>query len=274
MKLVNKPSPCFITPTAYLEKYASQSNNHLCLAHIVDKDPVYADFYKKMADRGDLVIMDNSAFELLEPYSPDKLFELGKRCGASVLVLPDYPFKKGEVTIEAAKKYIPIFKSAGFKTFFVPQSETGELEDYINTYKWAAENPDIDVIGCSILGMPNALPNIPKAYARVVMTQILIDRGIFNFEKHHHYLGLNAGPNLEIPALLKMGALDTTDSSGAFWFGLNGHKYSKTLDSYTVVKELVRPVDFNEPWHKSPAIHEAIQNNIDLTKELFDINNK
>ena len=97
---------------------------------------------------------------------------------------------------------------------------------------------------------------------------------LFNFDKHHHYLGLNAGPNLEIPALLKMGALDTTDSSGAFWFGLNGHKYSKTLDSYTVVKELVRPVDFNEPWHKSPAIHEAIQNNIDLTKELFDINNK
>ena len=60
MKLVTKPSPCFITPTAYLEKYASQSNNHLCLAHIVDRDPVYADFYKKMSDRGDLVIMDNS----------------------------------------------------------------------------------------------------------------------------------------------------------------------------------------------------------------------
>lgn len=274
MKLVTKPSPCFITPTAYLEKYASQSNNHLCLAHIVDRDPVYADFYKKMSDRGDLVIMDNSAFELLEPYSPDKLFELGKKCGAHALVLPDYPFKKGEVTIEAAKKYIPIFKGAGFKTFFVPQSETGDLEDYIATYKWAAENPDVDVIGCSILGMPNALPNIPKAYARVVMTQLLIDRGIFNFDKHHHYLGLNAGPNLELPALLKMGALDTTDSSGAFWFGLNGHKYSKTLDSYTIVKELVRPVDFNEPWHKSPAIHEAIQNNIDLTKELFDINNK
>lgn len=274
MKLVNKPSPCFITPTAYLEKYASQSNNHLCLAHIVDRDPVYANFYKSMADRGDLVIMDNSAFELLEPYSPDKLFELGKKCGASVLVLPDYPFKKGEVTIEAAKKYIPIFKGAGFKTFFVPQSETGDLEDYIATYKWASENPDVDVIGCSILGMPNALPHIPRAYARVVMTQILIDRGIFNFDKHHHYLGLNAGPNLEIPALLKMKALDTTDSSGAFWFGLNGHKYSKTLDSYTVVKELVRPVDFNEPWHKSPAIHDAIQNNIDLTKELFDINNK
>lgn len=274
MKLVTKPSPCFITPTAYLEKYASQSNNHLCLAHIVDRDPVYADFYKKMSDRGDLVIMDNSAFELLEPYSPDKLFELGKKCGAHVLVLPDYPFKKGEVTIEAAKKYIPIFKGAGFKTFFVPQSETGDLEDYIATYKWAAENPDVDVIGCSILGMPNALPNIPKAYARVVMTQLLIDRGVFNFDKHHHYLGLNAGPNLEIPALLKMKALDTTDSSGAFWFGLNGHKYSKTLDSYTVVKELVRPVDFNEPWHKSPAIHDAIQNNIDLTKELFDINNK
>ena len=270
MKFVNKPSPCFITPTAYLEKYASQSNNHLCLAHIVDRDPVYAEFYKKMSNRGDLVIMDNSAFELLEPYSPDKLFELGKKCGAQILFMPDYPFNKGEVTIEAAKKYIPIFKQAGFKTFFVPQSETGNLEDYINTYKWGAENPDVDVIGCSILGMPNALPHIPKAYARVVMTQILLDRGVFNFEKHHHYLGLNAGPNLEIPALLKMKALDTTDSSGAFWFGLNGHRYTKILDSYTIAKEFVRPVNFDEPWYKSPAIHEAIQYNIDMTKQLFN----
>ena len=269
MKFVNKPSPCFITPTAYLETYASQSNNHLCLAHIVDVDPVYAEFYKKMADRGDLVIMDNSAFELLEPYSPDKLFQLGKKCGASILVLPDYPFKKGAQTIEAAKKYIPIFKKAGFKTFFVPQSETGDLEDYIETYKWGANNPDIDVIGCSILGMPNALPHIPKAYARVVMTQLLIDRGLFNFEKHHHYLGLNAGPNLEIPALLKMNALSTLDSSNIVWSGINGIRYSKTLDSFTTKKELMRPVNFNEPFYKSETIHEAIQHNINLTLELF-----
>lgn len=272
MKLVTKPSPCFITPTAYLEKYASQSNNHLCLAHIVDRDPVYADFYKKMSDRGDLVIMDNSAFELLEPYSPDKLFELGKKCGAHVLVLPDYPFKKGEVTIEAAKKYIPIFKGAGFKTFFVPQSETGDLEDYIATYKWAAENPDVDVIGCSILGMPNALPNIPKAYARVVMTQLLIDRGIFNFDKHHHYLGYITP--MEIPVLLGMRALDTADSSNQVWYGINGHKYNQDYESLVVRKEMLRPVDFNEPWHKSNSIHCAIQKNIDWTKDIFNEYNK
>lgn len=271
MKLVDKPSPCFITPVAYLEQYAVQSHSHLCLAHIVDHNPTYTAFYKKMSDRGDLVMMDCSAYELLEPYSPDKLFELGAKCGAKVLVLPDYPFKKGEQTIEAAKKYIPIFKSAGFKTFFVPQSETGDLEDYVRTYQWGAENDDVDVIGCSILGMPNAIPHIPKAYARVVMTQILLDRKVFNFNKHHHYLGLNAGPALEIPPLLKMGVLDTLDSSNAAWSGINGHQYTDTLDSFTVAKPMLRPVDFDEPMHKSQAIHKAIQTNIDMTNALFNL---
>lgn len=268
MKL-SKPSFCFITPNAYLEQFASQSNTHLVLAHLVDQNQAYAYFYQRMAARGDLVIMDNSAYELKLPYSPDKLIDLAKQCGAQCVVLPDYPFQPSQTTVDAAIQFIPQFKDAGLKTFFVPQSKTGDLEDWVQAYVWASNNNNIDVIGLSILGVPNALPNVDPSFARVVMTQLLIDRGLFNFNKHHHYLGLNSGPALEIPSLLRMNVLDTIDSSGPVWAGLLGHSYTDQADSYQQISKIKLPVDFDTPMTKDQATIDRIQRNINMTNKLF-----
>ncbi|MCK9369714.1 hypothetical protein M0R04_07380 [Candidatus Dojkabacteria bacterium] len=264
-----EPHFCVITPTTYLEEYATQSHTHLVLAHIVDTNPTYAAFYKKMSDRGDRVIMDNGAFELGGSYAPSKLVELGHRINADALVLPDYPGVESIKTVNAAIKLIPQFKDEGFKTMFVPQSVVDDLEDWISAYEWARENPDIDIIGMSILGIPNALPHIPKSYARVVMTQLLLDRSALA-TKFHHYLGLNSAPNVEIPALIKMDALDSCDSSGPVWAAICGHRYNTTGDSFLPVhKKYLREVDFNEPWSKKDHIHEAIQYNLDVTFDIF-----
>lgn len=273
--MTNKSLPkdvqfCIITPTAYLQNFAAQSNRHLVLAHLVDTDQQYANFYKKISeDRQQFIIMDNGAFELGGSYDPDKLIALGNKCGADVLVLPDYPLQPAKKTIDAAIERIPQFKAAGFKTMFVPQSEVGDLEGWIESYKWASNNPDIDIIAMSILGIPNALPDIPNQYARVVMTSILKDRGILS-KKYHHYLGLNTGPNLEIPALLRLGALNSCDSSNPVWCAINGIRYNITTDSYMPIsKKYLRAVDFNTPM-KGTHIQEAIQYNINLTMEIFD----
>jgi len=270
--MMTKPEFCIITPTSYLEQFAVQSKSHLVLAHLVDTDEVYADFYKKMSERGDFLMMDNSAYELKEPYSPDKLVKLGHKCGAHAIVLPDYPFKPSLRTIDAAIEMIGPVKEAGFKTFFVPQSMSGQLDDWIDGYIWASENEHIDIIGMSILGIPNALPNIHYAYARVVMSQILIERGLFNFDKHHHYLGLNSGVALEIPSLIKMNALDSVDSSGPLWSAILGHEYSKQADSYQYIKKIKMPVDFHIKKTKDVETLNRIQHNINLTLELFDEN--
>jgi hypothetical protein len=238
---------------------------HLVLAHLVDQDEEYAQFY---ADHNEFKIMDNGAFELGESYAPEKLLELGTKCKAHAIVLPDYPFQSSSVTIDASLDVLYEIRHKGFKTMFVPQSEVGDLEDWINAYIWASENNDIDIIGMSILGMPTAMPHIPAAYARVVLTQILIDRNIFNFDKYHHYLGLNAGPALEIPPLIKMNAMDSMDSSGPVWAGICGTMYSEMCDSYQPVRKISKHVDFAHPMTKDEWVHKAIQYNIHLTKRL------
>ena len=104
------PQFCYIAPTAYLA-HTTASTSHLVLAHLVAKDPIYAAFYAERSRAGDFIMMDNSAYELKEPYSPHKLIELGERCGAHAVVLPDYPFQPGIKTIEAAEEFIPLFKA-------------------------------------------------------------------------------------------------------------------------------------------------------------------
>lgn len=268
---VSKPSFCYIAPTAYLQETLA-SNTHLVLAHLVDEDPLYASFYKDASEAGAFVMMDNSAYELKVPYAPDKLIELAGKCGAHVVVLPDYPFQPAVVTINAANKYAQTFKDAGLGTFFVPQSQTGDLEDWINAYTWAASNPNIDVLGMSILGIPNALSHIDPTFSRVVMTQLLLDRGVFAHDKHHHYLGLNSGPNLEIPSLLRMGVLDTIDSSGPIWAAILGHEYTRNADSFMSVIKPKQPVDFHIKGTKDKVTLQRIQRNISLTQSLFSGN--
>lgn len=261
------PQFCIITPTQYLHEYAVQSSSHLVLAHLVDTDELYASFYK--ARIGDFKIMDNGAFELGESYSPDKLIELGKKCEADVIVLPDYPDQPAIKGINAANELIPQIKDAGFKTMFVPQSEAGNWNDWVDAYSWASYNDEIDIIGMSILGIPNAIPYVSKAYARVVATVLLTQTNNFNFNKSHHYLGLNAGPALEIPSLIAMNALDSCDSSGPVWAGICGQMYTKATESYSPSRKISKHVDFDYPFVKDPYVHEAIQNNIDLTLSLF-----
>jgi hypothetical protein len=270
--ITQKPSFCYIAPTQYLEQYATQSKTHLVLAHIVDADETYATFYKTQSSQGDFIIMDNGAFERGIPYQPDRLIELAHKCGAHAIVLPDYPFQESKVTIEAARQLIDKVKSAGFKTMYVPQSKTGEFEDWVNGYLWGAINDDIDIIGMSILGIPNALKgSISPILARVVATQILIERTIFNFDKHHHYLGLTAAPTIELPSLLSMNALTTCDSSGPIWYGINGLRYNTDMDGLVPIsKKYVREVNFDEELSKRPHIHEIIQHNINVTNDIFN----
>lgn len=261
------PKFCIITPTPYLEKYASQSSMHLVLAHLVDVDDQYANFY---AGRDEFKIMDNGAFELGESYAPEKLIELGHKCKADVIVLPDYPGQNGEKTIDAAIALAPVVREAGFKTMFVPQSEVGDRDGWIETYRWAAlDNDLIDVIGMSILGIPNAIPHINRAFARVVMTERLIAENEFNFKKAHHYLGLNAGPALEIPSLINMGVLTSCDSSNPVWAGICGNEYSENTDSFLPTKKISKHVDFDYKLVKDANVHRIIQRNIDLTLGLF-----
>ena len=222
---------CHIAPVAHLELVKDRSA-HLTLAHLIDEGHQdYIDFYKN--EKYELNIMDNSGFELykahLPMFDPEKLVGLAQQVNATHIVLPDHPSHPSMVGIDDAKRYAPVFKEAGFGTFFVPQSDVLDLEDLITSFAWAASSPLIDYIGISILAVPNAYgceQNNPlqRFMSRWKFMNELYDRNLLQLAaqngKKIHFLGMVDGPN-EI-SLMRDFHIDTWDSSAGVWTGLNG----------------------------------------------------
>ena len=234
---------CHISPTAHLRDFCANQSHHLLLAHLIEFDQEYREWYKqKKYKNGETktYILDNSAFEMYkqgrEMYPSDKLIDMGKAIAADYIVMSDYPNEPGKKTIDAAIKLAPQFRDAGFGTFFVPQSEIGDIEDYISTFAWAASSPHVDYIGVSILGVPNAYGvergnKLQRFFSRWHMMQELEKRGILALadmnKKKIHFLGMVDGPN-EIQLCHPRFKIDTWDSSAAVWAGLNGISFDSS----------------------------------------------
>ncbi len=239
---------CHISPTAYLNKYTKTNGAHLLLAHLVEEDPEYRDYYANLSD-GKYKIMDNSAFEMFKlgrpMYESSKLIEMGKACGAQCIVLSDYPKEHSSKTVEAAKRLIPEFKAEGFDTFFVPQSELGDMTDLVNAIEWALHNDDIDLIGMSILAAPIACSvdestfdggkrsdayKMQRYLSRLTVFRELERRKLLNdrAKKRFHCLGMVDGPK-EINLLREYSEfIFSWDSSAAVWAGINGIEFDSS----------------------------------------------
>lgn len=267
---------CHIAPTQYLRplKLTERYNNHLLLAHLVEQDESYTDYY---ADKTPLnyYILDNSAYELyrqgLPMFDGTKLISLAEKVKADYVVMPDYPGEDGFKTIMAAKEFGPQFHEAGFGTFFVPQSEIGDLDGYIEAFAWAASSPLVDYIGISILGVPNAYGvdgnPLQQYLSRRNMMIELQQRGLLwmakNNEKKIHFLGMMDGPNeiAELGSLLKY--VDTWDSSAAVWAGIEGVAFDRSPTGL-VNGKVKSHVDFNRAFNQDDM--KLIQHN----KEYID----
>jgi len=274
---------CHIAPMAHLDLVKSR-DCHLTLAHLIDEGHQdYIDFYQEESKTPNyLNIMDNSGFELykaqLPMFDPQKLVGLAKKVNATHIVLPDHPAHPSMVGIDDAKRYAPVFKQAGFGTFFVPQSDIGDLEDLITSFAWAASSPLIDYIGISILAVPNAYHcetgnKLQRFNARWKFMNELYDRNLLQLAaqngKKIHFLGMVDGPN-EI-TLLRDFHIDTWDSSAGVWAGLNGVGFDQSPTGLNDGK-FEKHVDFEAEIEDSTFIAMAKNNMnyIDLLVQRYN----
>ena len=163
-------------------------------------------------------------------YPSDKLIEMGTEVNADYIVMSDYPAQHQSKTIDAAIEMAPQLREAGFGTFFVPQSEIGDIEGLVDAFKWAAQSAHVDYIGVSILAVPNAYGvekdnKLQRFLSRWKFLKLLDERGILDIivdnGKMIHMLGMVDGPNeIELCAQY-MDIVDTWDSSAAIWAGLH-----------------------------------------------------
>ena len=260
---------CHISPTAYLPGFTHSNGAHLLLAHLVEEDEEYRNYYANLDD-GKFKIMDNSAFEMYKQgrpmYSTDDLLPMAELCKADMIVMSDYPGERAQKTIDACIETAPIYKDAGYQTFFVPQSSIGHDRDYIETALWASRIHHVDYIGLSILGIPNAYGvekdnKLQRFMSRWKMMTKLARVGFFGNcilnKKKIHMLGMVDGPN-EI-SLVKHFNIDTWDSSAAIWTGLNGIRFDKSPTGL-IDGKFEKEVDFDFKCEDNSLIDLALDN--------------
>lgn len=264
---------CHITPTKYLDLFAAGRSHHLVLAHLVEQDPQYANWYANLSeDPNTTIIMDNSAFEMVKQgrpmYPSDNLLEMGKKVKADYIVMSDYPGEPHEKTIEAAIELGPIFHREGFGTFFVPQAEIGDIEGVMESFRWAATSDLVDYIGVSILTAPNMFGvergnNLQRFLSRWKLMQMLEGQGILDIVKDRgkkmHFLGMVDGPN-EIALVSKwLDYIDTWDSSAAVWAALCNIEFDNSPTGLINGKNEIE-VDFDHDSAKVEHIISATKN--------------
>ena len=261
---------CHIAPTPHLD-LVKDRKTHLLLAHLVESDPAYTKFYADLKKERDVTyILDNSAFEMYKQgrpmYPSEKLIEMGNKVNADYIVMTDYPGEQSELTVNKAFDMAPELRAAGFKTFFVPQSEIGDFNDYVNCCMFASRSPHVDYIGISILGVPNAYGveknnNLQRFLSRWHMMANLYERGFFSQcrvnSKKIHLLGMVDGPN-EI-SLLKDYRINTWDSSAAIWAGLNNISFDNSPTGL-IGGKFEKEVDFDHVCNDNSLIELARDN--------------
>ena len=226
-----------ITPTAYLDLFASGRPFHLTLAHLVEQDEAYAAWYAARDTSRSIMpyinIMDNSAFEMYKQgrpmYDTSKLIPLAEKIKADYVVMTDYPGEHYMNTVDKAIEMSKDLRNAGIGTFFVPQGEERDLAQLIDAFDWASEAPEVDYIGVSILAVPLAYGvekdnKLQRFLSRWKFMRLLDDEGIlekiaYNGKKLH-FLGMVDGPN-EIDLVRQyLPYINSWDSSAAVWAGL------------------------------------------------------
>ncbi len=276
---------CHIIPTPHLSMVSGRGT-HLVLAHLIEEDDKYVDWYTEEKDKfGSTIIMDNSAFEMYkqgrEMYDPDKLISMGKRVKADYIVMTDYPGQSGSLTIEKAIEQAPVLKAEGFGTFFVPQSEIGKTEELVLGFDWAARHPEyVDYIGVSILAIPNAYGveknnNLQRFLSRWKFMNTLKERGILDMINANgqkiHFLGMVDGPN-EIELVKEYSAyIDTWDSSAASWLGLHAGQMFDNSPTGRTAGKYEEEVNFEYYTDNLDNIEAACENMdyIDLLVEKY-----
>ena len=263
---------CHIAPTKHLS-LTDGRNTHLVLAHLIENDEQYVNYYLEQKKKYNCtLIMDNSAFEMYKQkksmYDPSKLIDMGKRIKADYIVLSDYPGEYGEKTIQACNEQAPKFKEANFKTFFVPQGQTGNISDLLDSFHYAVWSQYVDYIGVSILAAPLAYNvesgnNLQRFNSRLKLMYTLGEKGLLDKarekDKLIHFLGMLDGPN-EIMYMHPFAEyIDTWDSSAAVWLGLNDQEFD---DSPTGIMDgkFEKEVDFDLDYVDNERIYKALKN--------------
>jgi len=224
-----------ICPIAFLEQFAIRSKFHLILPHLVQQHPKYKEFYKKRAEDGDFVLLDNSIFELGYSLPKEGLLSTAEDIKASEVVAPEvWDDKRG--TEKLVEEFIEYHDKQKSNISILAMAQGSDINELVETFfKWN-NHPKINSLGLpfslnyEIKGISDNIKSL--TLRRVLNRWYLVDR-INKYAqassqriKPTHLMGLSDAVELQRYKGEEYYWIRSNDSSTAFVHGINDICYS------------------------------------------------
>jgi queuine/archaeosine tRNA-ribosyltransferase len=212
----------FEIPIRYLEELSVYTDFDFALAHLINKNSTYLNFYKKQVEKGRFVILDNSAFELPQPIRGSELVRITKLLNPSVVIAPDF-LNDVESTLKEVKSFIELVQKENLKVKIGGVVQGRNFDEWLRCYK-EYENLPIDLI-CIPFDVPFNVNNIKVGSPthqwmlnRMHLIKKLLKENLL-IKKPHHLLG--ASNPIEIIGYGNFPIEISMDTSSPIVHGLN-----------------------------------------------------
>lgn len=266
----------FIVPIKYLDTFASQSDFHLILPHILETNEKYLNFYREKSRRGDFIIVDNSVFELGKSYPDEKLLRLASEVEADEIIVPEIigDFQKSLKKAEQFLRDPQIPRDFSISITVQGNSFDEMKQHYKEILKRFSYLDTISIpfaIDCDIPGAPKVKSKtLQRVINRTSFIDRLLEKGIIDYTKKHHLLGLSDGVELKhyssSPERYRF--IRSNDSSSAFTHGSNLIRYT---EKGLPCEKLKEKLDFKMNKELKGSQIESIQYNINMLKKFAGI---
>ena len=235
-------------PLCLMEKSRSFNDYDYALVHLFKDNPKYKQFFVDSLKMGRQVLLDNSVFELDEPFNPDKFVDAINDLAPTWYVVPDFLDNK-DCTISSMENwisdYLPKIK---VDSKIIGSIQGKNLSDIVDCYKYMSEKPEVSKIAITFNSQAydDGSKDVLNMWCsgRIKLIGYLVDNGIWNMNKPHHLLGASLISEFSQPIYHKI-SIETLDTSNPVMCGVHGIRYG-ALGNKTKPKQKLCDI-LNEP---------------------------
>ena len=235
------------TPFEMMKEVQGMTDYDYCLVHLCKDNPEYKQYFLDAKANGRDVLLDNSVFELEEPFNPDAFVEAINELNPTWYVVPDFLDDKN-ATIESMKNWIANYlPKVKVDSKIIGSIQGRTFEEFKDCYKYMSETPEVAKIAitfnslayqdiCKDIDLPEKGEDMKPTFLNMTrwmegrqrFIATLVAEGIWNNDKPHHLLGCGYLKEFQYPLYHRI-SIDTIDTSNPTIYGLNEMKYDKVF---------------------------------------------